>query len=590
MIKIKNNIVMKEWEYILNKLLEQKKITKDKYKNIKQQAEDSNKKIDDIIVKNNIANLEQITEIKAGLYDLPYIDLTDKVIPKDALSVISYEVAKYYKVICFEKIPKKLKFGIEDPSNFKAIEAMNFLAKGQDKEAEYYLISSTSLNQIFKQYENLEEEIDEALDVKLGEEGGEDIKMDEGFEEAGEEEISSAPVARIVSVIVRHAVDGRASDIHIEPVTDKTKVRYRVDGILGTSLVLPKKLHTSIVGRIKVLAKLKLDETRIPQDGRIRLKVNDQRVDFRVSILPLIGGEKVVMRILSLEKGIPKLEDLGFEDRNLEVLKENIKKTYGILLVTGPTGSGKSTTLASLLSMLNKEEVNISTLEDPIEYYIEGVNQSQVKPEINYSFATGLRSLLRQDPDIFMVGEIRDKETADLCVHAGLTGHFVLSTLHTNNAIDVSNRLLDMGLESYLLGSTLSAVIAQRLVRKVCPHCRKKEKMPEEVYKDIQKELKDVPQNTIDRRVKKDFLKKGEFYKGEGCPRCGKTGYVDRVSITEVMEITEEIKKIIMENKKTLTTQDVLDTQEFVTMKQDGIIKVLNGLTTMEEVLRVVNR
>jgi type IV pilus assembly protein PilB len=578
-----------EYIKILDKLLEQKKITKKQYKEIEQEISENNKKLEDVIVKKDIVDQEEITKIKAELNDMPYVDLTDRKLPKAALDVISYDVAKHYRIVCFEVTSSKLKIGMENPSDFKAIEAMNFLAKGEGKKAEYYLISSISLNQAFKQYENVEEEIGEALDLKLEEEG-EDLKIDEGFEEAGEEEISSAPVARIVSVIVRHAVEGRASDIHIEPVTDKTKVRYRVDGVLGTSLVLPKKLHSSIVGRIKVLAKLKIDETRIPQDGRIRLKVNDQRVDFRISVLPLIGGEKVVMRILSLEKGIPKLEDLGFEDRNLNSLKESIKTTYGILLITGPTGSGKSTTLASLLSMLNKEEVNISTLEDPIEYYIEGVNQSQVRPEINYSFATGLRSLLRQDPDIFMVGEVRDKETADLCIHAGLTGHFVLSTLHTNNAVDVANRLLDMGVESYLLGSTLSGVVAQRLVRRVCDNCKKKEKIPADLLDDVKKEVAQIPDSIKERNLNKEALEKGEFYKGVGCPHCGNSGYMDRISIVEVMKITEEIKQIIMKNEKTLSIKDVQSTQDFITMKQDGIIKVLNGVTTMEEVLRVINR
>jgi type IV pilus assembly protein PilB len=584
---------MKEKEYvkILDKLLEDKSINKKQYKEVKKEISENDKKLEDVIVNRSLADQEKITEIRAELYEIPYENLTNKTLSKDALNVISYDVAEYYRIVCFELTGDKIKIGMEDPSNFKAIEAMNFLAKGEGKEAEYYLISSISLEQAFKQYKNVEEEIGQALESKVEEEG-EDIKVEEGFEEsgAGEDEISSAPVARIVSVIVRHAVEGRASDIHIEPVSDNTRVRYRVDGILNTSLVLPKKLHSSIVGRIKVLAKLKIDETRVPQDGRIRLKVNNQRVDFRVSVLPLIEGEKVVMRILSLEKGIPKLEELGFEGRNLDSLKKSIKKTYGILLVTGPTGSGKSTTLASLLSILNKEEINISTLEDPIEYYIEGVNQSQVRPGINYSFATGLRSLLRQDPDIFMVGEVRDKETANLCIHAGLTGHFILSTLHTNNAVDSVSRLLDMDVEPYLLGSTLSGIVAQRLVRKVCAHCKKKESMPEDIHQEIKKEMEAMPKSVQEKRVNKEALEKGEFYKGAGCPHCGNTGYVNRTGIVEVVEITDDIKKIIVENKQNLSVKDVMATQDFITMKQDGIIKVLEGVTTMEEVLRVINR
>ena len=580
---------MKESDQILDKLLEEGTIDKEQYQEVKQEIQQGKEKLDDILVNKGITDQEKLTQIRAELNNMPYMDLSNRTLEKEALNTVSYDVAKYYRIVCFEVTKDTLKIGMVDPSNFKAIEAINFLAKGEGKKAEYYLISPLSLEQAFKQYENVEEEIGEALESKFEEEG-EEIQMDETSQEAGEEDIQSAPVARIVSVIIRHAVEGRASDIHIEPVKDKTRVRYRVDGVLGTSLVLPKKLHNSIVGRIKVLAKLKIDETRVPQDGRIRLKVNDERVDFRVSILPLMGEEKVVMRILSLDKGVPALEELGYEGRNLEVLKQNIEKSYGILLVTGPTGSGKSTTLASLLSMLNKEEVNISTLEDPIEYYIQGVNQSQVKPEINYTFANGLRSLLRQDPDIFMVGEIRDKETADLCIHAGLTGHFILSTLHTNNSVDSASRLLDMGVEPYLLGSTLNVVVAQRLVRKVCSHCKKQEEIPEEVYKHIKEEVEKLPQSVKENRLNTQAYENKQFYKGEGCAHCGNTGYAQRIAIVEILNITEEIKDIIMENKRTISKEDVRKTQDFINMKQDGILKVLNGETTMKEVLRVINQ
>lgn len=579
----------KETKKLFDKLLQKGIITKEQYRDIEQGVKKEGKTLEEITVNRGIANQEKLTEVRAELHNMPYVDLTTRTLSENALNVISYDVAKHYGIVCFEINDKKLKIGMTNPSNLKAVEAMNFLAKGKGKEAEYYLISPVSLSQIFKQYENVEEEIGEALESKEGEEE-QGISMDETFEEAGEEDISSAPVARIVSVIIRHAVEGRASDIHIEPVKDKTRVRYRVDGVLATSLVLPKKLHNSIVGRIKVLAKLKIDETRVPQDGRIRLKVHEQRIDFRISVLPLMGEEKVVMRILNLEEGIPDLEELGFESRNLRTVKDNITKTYGILLVTGPTGSGKSTTLASLMSLLNKEEVNISTLEDPVEYYIEGVNQSQVKPEINYTFANGLRSLLRQDPDIFMVGEIRDKETADLCIHAGLTGHFILSTLHTNNAIDAASRLLDMGVEPYLLGSTLNMVVAQRLVRRICNHCKKTEKIPAGMYKDIAKEAEKLPETVKKERLNKKLLQKGEFFRGAGCAHCGNTGYIERTAILETVEITENIKNIILEGKKTLTMDDVKKDQDFYTMKQDGIVKVLNGVTTMEEVLRVIRR
>jgi type IV pilus assembly protein PilB len=580
---------MNENEKILERLLKEKIINKEQLKEIKAALQNSNRKLEEVAVDKGVTNTEKIVQLRAELHNMPYVDISDKTITKESLNTIPFDVAKHYKIVCFEETDTKMKVGMVDPSNFKATEAINFLAKGENKKAEFYLISSLSLDQAFKQYESVEEEIGEALESKEEEEGGA-IKLEQTTEDAGDDNISSAPVARIVSVIIRHAVEGRASDIHIEPMKDKTRVRYRVDGVLGTFLVLPKKLHYSIVGRIKVLAKLKLDETRIPQDGRIRLKINDERIDFRISVLPLMEGEKIVMRILSLEKGVPTLEDLGFEGRSLNIIKENIKKTFGMMLVTGPTGSGKSTTLASILTMLNKEQVNISTLEDPIEYYVKGVNQSQVKPEINYTFANGLRSLLRQDPDIFMVGEIRDVETAELCIHAGLTGHFVLTTLHTNSTIDTIPRLLDMKVEPYLLGSTLNVIVAQRLVRTICSHCKAKKKMPADVYEDIKKEVENMPDKVRKNRVNAESLETKHFYEGTGCAHCGNTGYLQRTAIVETMEVTDSIKNIIMEGEKALGLSDIRESQDFITMKQDGVIKVLNGQTTIQEVLRVINR
>jgi type IV pilus assembly protein PilB len=337
------------------------------------------------------------------------------------------------------------------------------------------------------------------------------------------------------------------------------------------------------------MANLKLDETRIPQDGRIRVRIGDKDVDLRISILPLLGDEKVVMRILDVSKKAPTIEDLGFMGNSLKIIKKNIKKTEGMFLMTGPTGSGKSTTLFSILNILNKEGVNISTLEDPVEYYIAGVNQSQVKPEIGFTFASGLRALLRQDPNIIMVGEIRDNETAELAVHAGLTGHFVLSTLHTNDAIGAIPRLVDMGAEPFLLGSTLNTVVAQRLVRKICSFCKAEENLPEQKIKDAEENLNKVPEAYIKENLPDFNIKNLVFYKGKGCSHCGNTGYSGRLVIAEIIDITDDIKEIIIENKKTLKTEDLVKSQNFITIKQDSIIKVLLGLTTMEEVSRVLS-
>jgi type IV pilus assembly protein PilB len=418
------------------------------------------------------------------------------------------------------------------------------------------------------------------------------IEEDSSQDLSMEESISTTPVAKIVSVIIRHAVEEKASDIHIEPMARETRVRYRIDGLLRTSLILPKSIHSAVVSRIKVLSKLKLDETRIPQDGRIRLMINKKEIDFRISVMPLMGEEKVVMRILDLGKGIPILEDLGYGHRSLSVVQENIKKTFGLFLITGPTGSGKSTTLASVLNMLNYEKVNIVTLEDPVEYYIKGANQSQIRPNIGYTFASGLRSILRQDPDIVMVGEIRDNETAELCIHAGLTGHFVLSTLHTNNAIDVVPRLLDMKVEPFLLASTLNTIVAQRLARRICPNCKRHAKISSELLEKIKNEMRIIPPYMIKERLKDvvsvDDINEDMFYEGGGCPHCKNTGYSGRVAIVEIIDVNEKIRAMIMDPKMLLNDEAIRQNQDYLAMKEDGYIKVLQGITTIQEVLRVI--
>ncbi|MDD4900857.1 MAG: ATPase, T2SS/T4P/T4SS family [Patescibacteria group bacterium] len=540
------------------------------------------------VADSGLVDIEEFTKVKAQVYGMKYHSLLDVKIPDQALNSIPAEVAENYKIICFEIYRKKMKVGILDPENFKAFEAIDFLAKEQNFQPEYFLISTLSFSQAVSHYKTLGKEVSGALKSKAEEDALERAKQKLQGEEV-EEVIKSAPVSKIVSVIIRHAVEGRASDIHIEPMQKESRVRYRIDGILHTSLILPKSIHSAIVGRIKVLADLKLDETRTPQDGRIRINNNNQEIDLRISVLPLLDEEKVVMRILDVTKGAPSLEDLGFMGQGLKIILKNLEKTDGMFLITGPTGSGKSTTLFSLLTILNAEGINISTLEDPVEYYIKGVNQSQVRPEIGFTFATGLRSLLRQDPDVIMVGEIRDNETAELAIHASLTGHFVLSTLHTNDALGAIPRLLDMKAEPFLLGSTLNVVIAQRLGRKICEHCKEEQKLPPDMVEAIKQELAATPAAVIDQMLPGYDMSKIKFFRGRGCSRCGSVGYTGRIAMAEVLDIDEGIKQMIMDNKKNLTLEDLRKDQNFITMKQDGIIKVLLGLTTMEEVLRTVN-
>jgi len=464
---------------------------------------------------------------------------------------------------------------------------VDFLSKREGYIVEYYLISAASFRAVFKKYKTLSNELETVLEKRVAETKELKTIQKKDDRDSLDETTKSAPVAKIVSVIIRHAVEGKASDIHIEPLDKETRVRYRIDGILHTSLVLPRSVHTAVVARIKVMSNLKMDETRTPQGGRISLVIDKKEYDLRVSILPLLNSEKVVMRILDINSALPSFKDMGFQGEALKVIRRNIKNTEGMFLITGPTGSGKSTTLFSALNKINKEGVNISTLEDPIEYSLKGVNQSQIKPDIGYTFAAGLRSFLRQDPDVIMVGEIRDSETAELAIHAALTGHYLFSTIHTMSAVGSIARLMDMGVESFLLASTLRTVISQRLVRKICDNCKEEEDMPPEFVQSIKNELKDLPDDYV-RDIIPDFnIDKIKFYHGKGCSHCGNTGYKGRLAIAEVLNINKKIQKDIIAGKSFFTLKEIQSGQKYIDLEQDGLIKVIQGLTTIEEVKRV---
>jgi len=577
---------------LLNFLQAKNLIPDGHFQDIKDLVENDNLDLETYLLSQKIFNEEKLTELKAEMKGLPYHNLLEEEVPENVLKFLPEEIAKTYKIICFDRENKIIKIGLVDPTP-KTIEAINFLASDEKLTVQYYLISQASFEKIFKQYQKLEEEISSALEIKAKEEGEDLVAVKAEADGVTDEDINSAPVSRIVSVIIRHAVEARASDIHIEPFAKESRVRYRIDGLLHTSLNLPRSIHNAIIARIKVLAKLKLDETRIPQDGRIRLMINNKEVDFRVSTLPLASQEKVVMRILDTSKGAPTLEGLGFNRLSLRRINDGIKKTSGIFLVTGPTGSGKTTTLYALLNILNQEGVNISTLEDPIEYEIKGINQSQVKPKIGFSFASGLRSLLRQDPNIIMVGEIRDEETAELSIHASLTGHLVLSTLHTNDALGAVFRLIDMKIERFLLSSTLRTVVAQRLARRLCDNCKQPVKLSSDAQLEMINELKSVPAAVLKEELPnmvdvEKVLEAYKTHKAVGCQRCESTGYSSRVAIAEVIDINDELREMINAGEKDLNLETVKKTEEFVTIKQDGIIKVLQGVTTLEEVLRVI--
>ena len=526
---------------------------------------------------------EDWTQAKALFFDMEYINLSGKVINAEILNILPQDLAENYRMVVFNKEGKNVDAGLVEPSSLKAMEALNFLARKNKYVIKFFIISEDSYRAALKQYETLGEEVGAALDTAEAIFAPKEELLDDdgkGFKEV----VKSAPVSKIVSVILRHAIEGRASDIHIEPVGNQSKIRYRIDGVLHTTIVLPIYVHSALVSRVKVMSNLKIDETRIPQDGRIRIKIHNKDVDFRISTIPLMGNEKVVMRILETPDKAPTFEELGFMGQHGKRAMENITKPNGLFLVTGPTGSGKSTTLFAALSVLNKEDVNITTLEDPVEYYVPGVNQSQVRPEVGFTFATGLRALLRQDPDIIMVGEIRDNETAELSIHAGLTGHFVLSTLHTNDALGAIPRMFDMHIEPFLLASTLNVVIAQRLVRKICDKCKEEDELPENISAGLKKSLATIPEKAFYGGATKD---KFVFYRGKGCANCGDTGYKGRLAIVESIDIDKAMKNIVAKGFDRELVDVELAKQDFITMDQDGIIKALLGLTSVEEILRV---
>jgi type IV pilus assembly protein PilB len=571
----------KDQDKLLEILISRGKLALDAVEDIRKRATVSRITPEELIVAENLVSEEELNQVKSELLSIPATTLKGKEIAIETLKIIPQEVAENYQMIAFERKGNELNVGLVNPQNFKAIEAVEFLAQKSGLKVKYHVISSSSFHDAVKKYQAIGEEVQEALEgISEGSfrEGAEVITSDKM-----EEVVKSAPVSKMVLVIIRHALDGGASDIHIEPTTKDTRVRYRIDGMLRTSLVLPKYIHSAIVARIKVLANLRLDESRKPQDGRIRLTLEGREVDFRVSTLPLFEGEKVVLRILDTSESVPTLEKLGFNQTHIDLIKEGIKKPHGLFLLTGPTGSGKTTTLYTILKMLNQEGSNIVTLEDPIEYYITGINQSQINPEVGYTFASGLRAILRQDPNIVMLGEIRDEETTELVVHASLTGHMVLTTLHTNSAIGAIPRLIDLGAEPFLLSSVLNAVIAQRLARKVCQDCKKEVSIPAPTLKKIKDQLAGIPE----KYLKGVDVSKLVFWKGEGCAHCGNLGYRGRVAVSEIIIVTPGLSEIINHGARVEDIAQELKKQDFITLTQDCLIKSLQGLTTVDEVIRV---
>lgn len=576
----------------LNTLLKGKKILSDPL--IAQLEKDlSAQKVpvpwEQFLLDKKVISEPDLLAIKSEALAVPVVDLQQQQIPQDVLNLVPEPIAHRHRVISFAKTKEQLSLAMADPEDLQTKE---FIQKKTGLIIKPYLIGKVSLDfGLSKYHSSLEKEIkhlfspgsDKPLTATPEGESAED-----GLKKMAEE----IPVIRVVDTLLEYAVFEKASDIHIEPQENAVIVRYRIDGVLHDVMTLPKVIQGAIGARIKVLSNLKIDEHRLPQDGRFKIEKDGYKFSMRVSTIPIFDGEKVVIRLLDESAKAASLDDLGFEKSDMEVITRNIKKPHGMMLVTGPTGSGKSTTLYTVLSMLNTKSVNISTIEDPVEYRIVGANQMQVSPKIGLTFALGLRALLRQDPNIIMIGEVRDKETAEEAVHAAMTGHIVFSTLHTNDAASALPRLLDIGVEPFLIASTINAVLAQRLVRVICKDCRAPFNLEQPGINSLAKQfhMEKLLPILIHFGLATDKTKsltEVKFYKGAGCDKCNHSGYRGRIGIHEILEVTPEIGAMIMEHKSAQEIQDEAEKQGMLLMWEDGFIKAAKGITTIDEIVRV---
>lgn len=528
-------------------------------------ATELGKDVLDILIFRGFINEDTVGKLIADYYEVPFANVKRLNIPPETLSLIPEKMARVYRVVPFAQESGKLKLAMENPEDFEALE---FAKRHTGLTIEPHYATRDDLAKVLGQYKKgIKEDFEKIISENAK-------KVEAGEEEDLAKAAERVSVVKTLDSIFGYAISEKASDIHIETQEDEVVIRFRIDGVLRDIVKFPRGVEAALVARIKILSDLKIDEHRIPQDGRYKFVLDDDVVSLRISIIPGFYGENVVMRLLQETNRPLSLEELGLTGHNLEVLRSNITKPHGMILVTGPTGSGKTTTLYSILNILNTIEVKICTIEDPIEYGIGRVTQIQVNSKTGVEFSAGLRALLRHDPDIIMVGEIRDEETAEIAIHSALTGHLVLSTLHTNTAAGAIPRFLDMGAEDFLLASTINVVIAQRLVRKLCPSCI----------------TKYSPSDAILRKLSKDLgvnLENQKFYKGVGCGQCNQKGYAGRIGIYEVLEVTEKVKELITDKATSDDIQKCAVGQGMVTMLQDGLDKVSSGLTTIEEVIRV---
>ncbi|MFH0890920.1 MAG: ATPase, T2SS/T4P/T4SS family [Candidatus Liptonbacteria bacterium] len=551
------------------------------------EAKLSGRSVEELVYEQRLLADDRLTEIKSSVLGVPYQKINFAILDEAVLQFMPEGTARSYQVAPLQKEGNMLIVGMVHPDDAKAQDALKFIASRQGVGLGVYLISASDWQEVMHRYSPLNAGIEKAVQSLSGKmaqfsaPGRRVVHLDEDLTHGAEE----APIIKIVSDIFREALQVGASDIHIEPQQRYLRIRFRVDGDLKEVASLPAQLAQPVISRIKVISNLKIDEMRIPQDGRFQTIILDREVDFRVATFPTPLGEKMAVRVLDPSTGLRTLEQLGLAGHNAEVVQEGLRKPFGMILLSGPTGSGKTTTLYALLQELNMEDVNIVSLEDPVEYFVGGINQSQVRPEIGYDFASGLRQILRQDPDVIMVGEIRDNETAALAIQAALTGHIVLSTLHTNNAAGVIPRLLDMKIEPFLLPVSLNIMLSQRLVGLLCAECRKEEEAPPDMQEIIDRSLAG-----LSPEARGGFKKPYKIYHASGCAKCKNRGIAGRIAIFEAMRMTPELKNIIYEGGANIQKiQKEAQNQKMVEIRQDGVIKALQGLVSMEEVLRVTS-
>lgn len=563
-----------EHKTLLDVLLEGNLITQEQYDDIKVKSTSQGVSSIGILESMGIVSEKKLAEAKAKLLGVPFIDLETTSFSPQAISLIPKAVVERFSLIPFlyDEKARALSIAMSNPAD---LEALQFVTQK----------TGLTIKSFAADKEEVKKAISEQYSQEIVGEVGEALAETEAYKKTRTvdskqigEIIKEAPIAKIVSTILEYAVASRASDVHIEPQEDRVRVRYRIDGILYDKLSLPKNVQDAVVSRIKILSEMKIDEHRAPQDGRFNFKVSDEEVDLRISVLPTAFGEKIVMRLLRKTGGIPTLDELGLNGSSLRSMETAMLRPHGIILVCGPTGSGKTTTLYSILTKLNTTRVNIMSLEDPIEYQLSGVNQVAVNPAVGLTFASGLRAFLRQDPNIILVGEIRDKETNELALQAALTGHLVFSTLHTSNASGALPRLLDLGAENFLLASTITAILGQRIVRKICDNCKEEYAPLPQILDEIKKILgKIFPQTQAEIKLSR----------GKGCDQCAKSGYLGRIGIFETLPVTPKIASLVLQSADSATIEKEAIEEGMITMKQDGYLKVLQGITTVEEVLRV---